>query len=185
MARDFTQEELKQIRESQEFQEYLQKAGEDETNLALTHYLQNAKNLSYWEEKFASDVKQHSDEMVIDLSSLDKYKEIDEVIRALRDEDFASEFNQALANAYELKKAGKINEFKTEIEKLQQNASTQNLHSVQLAMDDKGYMYDYTNANKTHLEEREVPDLSALVLHMRNNSMSAEILQERLNDIRA
>ena len=186
MARNFTSEELKQICESQKFQEYLQKAGEDETNLALTHYLKNAKNLSYWEEKFASDVKQHSDEMVIDLSSLDKYKEIDEVIRALRDEDFTSELNQALARVYELKKAGKISkeEFKTEINKLQQNASTQNLHSVQLAMDDKGYMYGYTNANKTHLEEREVPKLSALVLHMRNNSMTAEILQERLNDIR-
>ena len=41
--------------------------------------------------------------------------------------------------------------------------------------------------NVTHLEDREVPDLSQLILHMRgrNDSMTVSILQERLDDIRA
>ena len=97
MARTFTPEELETIRNSTEFKNYLAEAGEDETNLALTHYLQNAQNLSLWEERF----------------------------------------NQAPQSGM-------------------------------------------------RTEEREIPDLSQLVLHIRNrnDSMTASILQERLDDIR-
>ena len=81
MARTFTAEELEEIRNSSEFKDYMEKAGEDETNLALTHYLQNEK-------------------------------------------------------------------IKT-----------------------------------SHLEVANIPDLSQLVLHMRNNSMTASILEELRNEI--
>ncbi len=51
MAR-FTQEQIEEIKNSEEFKQYLEMAGEDETNLALTHYLQNARNEAFWANQF-------------------------------------------------------------------------------------------------------------------------------------
>ena len=52
MAR-FTQEQIEEIKNSEEFKQYLEMAGEDETNLALTHYLQNARNEAFWINQFS------------------------------------------------------------------------------------------------------------------------------------
>ena len=52
MAR-FTQEQIEEIKNSEEFKQYLEIAGEDETNLALTHYLQNARNEAFWANQFS------------------------------------------------------------------------------------------------------------------------------------
>lgn len=162
MARNFTPKELDEIRQSAEFQEYLAKAGEQETNLALTHYLQNEKNQLLWEGRFSAEPDKTNLQAikVPDLLSLDRHKETGEVIRALRDSDFASELNEALAKAYELKMSGKTDEFKAAVTVLQQKASAQELHSVELAMDDKGYMYDYLTV--TRRVTAKVPDLSRL-----------------------
>ena len=51
MAR-FTQEQIEEIKNSEEFKQYLEMAGEDETNLALTHYLQNVRNEAFWTNQF-------------------------------------------------------------------------------------------------------------------------------------
>ena len=72
MARTFTAEELEEIRNSAEFKDYMEKAGEDETNLALTHYLQNEKNNALWVQRFSAASQTNSSEIadIPDLSQL-------------------------------------------------------------------------------------------------------------------
>ena len=72
MARTFTAEELEEIRNSSEFKDYMEKAGEDETNLALTHYLQNEKNNALWVQRFSAASQTNSSEIadMPDLSQL-------------------------------------------------------------------------------------------------------------------
>ncbi len=50
---EFTKEQLEEIQNSEEYKQYLEAAGDDETNLSLTHYLQNATNEAHWLKKFA------------------------------------------------------------------------------------------------------------------------------------
>ena len=49
---EFTKEQLEEIQNSEEYKQYLEAAGDDETNLSLTHYLQNAANEAHWLKKF-------------------------------------------------------------------------------------------------------------------------------------
>lgn len=51
---EFTREQLEEIQNSEEYKHYLELAGEDETNLSLTHYLQNARNEALWTAKFSA-----------------------------------------------------------------------------------------------------------------------------------
>lgn len=51
---EFTKQQLEEIENSEEYQNYLKAAGDDETNLSLTHYLQNVANETHWLKYFAN-----------------------------------------------------------------------------------------------------------------------------------
>ncbi len=73
------------------------------------------------------------------LLSLTRYKDADEVISALSDENFRTPFLRAVATAIKYRKNRKVRAW---LCRAQYMASPQWLEKVALAMDDKGYMYD-------------------------------------------
>lgn len=127
-----------------------------------------------------------------------------ELVAMLRDPNYAGgnneQFRREVADLFEkyhLGKTGNEAEFKAKMKELQarhtlaENEAIENFVSPRTARDLPRISLKLVPGpepkpeNVTHLEDREIPDLSQLVLHMRNNSMSASILQERLDDLRA
>lgn len=148
---------------------------------------------------------------VVDVPDLSRLDEVGltgvttaELVAMLRDPNYAGgnneQFRREVADLFEkyhLGKTGNEAEFKAKMKELQarhtlaENEAIENFVSPRTARDLPRISLKLVPGsepkpeNVTHLEDREIPDLSQLVLHMRNNSMTASILQERLDDLRA
>ena len=207
MARTFTAEELEEIRNSSEFKDYMEKAGEDETNLALTHYLQNEKNNALWVQRFSAASQTNSSEIadIPDLSQL---------VLHMRNNSMTASILEELRNEIDPNDARSLDILNKVIEAYRSGKDIDKLNDLIQTADDAALAekiaqeVEYDNAlnvprikkeivvpglakkprdNNSHIEARTIPDLSRLILHMRgaNDSMTEQILQERLDDIRA
>lgn len=213
MARNFTPEELEEIRKSPEFEKYViqmnsdEKTGEDLHTYRLDELLKRyvTQNGDKLEAHF--NVQNNELQSVPDLSRLDETGltglTTAELVAMLRDPNYTGgnneQFRREVADLFEKYHLGKTaneTEFKAKIRELQarhslaENEAIENFVSPRTARDlpkIRLKLVSGTDKNVTHLEDREIPDLSQLVLHMRgsNDSMTVSILQERLDDIRS
>lgn len=127
-----------------------------------------------------------------------------ELVAMLRDPNYAGGDNEQfrlevadLFEKYHIGKTANEAEFKAKMRELQErhtlaeNKAIENFVSPRTARNLPPISLKLVPGpaprTETHLEDREVPDLSQLILHMRgrNDSMTVSILQERLDDIRA
>ena len=207
MARTFTAEELEEIRNSSEFKDYMEKAGEDETNLALTHYLQNEKNNALWVQRFSAASQTNSSE-IADMPDLSQ------LVLHMRNNSMTASILEELRNEIDPNDARSLDILNKVIEAYRSGKDIDKLNDLIQTADDAALAekiaqeVEYDNAlnvprikkeivvpglakkprdNNSHIEARTIPDLSRLILHMRgaNDSMTEQILQERLDDIRA
>lgn len=105
---EFTKEQLEEIANSEEYQSYLKKAGDDETNLSLTHYLQNALNEARWVNYFAGqkgNVKQEENvekDTAITKEQEDKIlaEHIEEIVNSQAYKDYLALADKDESNSY-------------------------------------------------------------------------------------
>ncbi|MBQ8662145.1 MAG: hypothetical protein IJ482_07470, partial [Alphaproteobacteria bacterium] len=211
MARDFTPEELEEIRKSSEFEKYViqmnsdENTGEDLHTYRLDELLKRyvTQNGDKLEARF--NARNNELQEVPDLSRLDETGltglTTSELVAMLRDPNYAGgdneQFRQEVADLFEKYHNGKTAneaEFKAKMKELQarhslaENEAIENFVSPRTARDLPKIslkLVPGADENVTHLEDREIPDLSQLILHMRDYSETAAILQERLKDLRA
>ncbi len=211
MARDFTPEELEEIRKSPEFEKYILQMNSDENTGEDLHTYRLDELLQRYVKQNGDKLEAHFNaqnnelQEVPDLSRLDETGltglTTAELVAMLRDPNYTGGNNEQfrrdvadLFEKYHLGKTANEAEFKAKMKELQarhslaENEAIENFVSPRTARDlpkIRLKLVSGTDKNVTHLEDREIPDLSQLVLHMRNNSMTASILQERLEDLRA